>query len=243
MFSKRLIKPELLDHAEPAEALSNLADLVRINRSFGGHSVLRKMLAGAVPRETPFTLLDVGAASGDTARIIQKLYPLARVASVDRNETNLSAAPRPKVLGDAFRLPFRDNSFDFVYSSLFLHHFPDDEVVTLLASFYRLARRAVLVNDLERRLIPYCFLPVTKYVFGWQRITLHDGPVSVRAAFRAAELAALSRHAGMKHVQVKVHRPAFRISVVAKKDGVIQAHQHSHAPGAIKGAAFPSDIG
>lgn len=217
MFSKRFIKPELLDHAEPAEALPNLADLVRINRNFGGHTVLRKVLAAAVPRQTPFTLLDIGAASGDTARLIQELYPSARVVSLDRSEVNLGAAPRPKILGDAFQLPFRENSFDFVHSSLFLHHFPDDDVVALLASFYRVARRALLVNDLERRLLPYCFLPATKYVFGWQRITLHDGPISVRAAFRAGELAVLSRRAGIEQAQIKVHRPAFRISVVAKK--------------------------
>lgn len=217
MFAKRLIKPELLDHAEPAEALPNLADLVRINRNFGGHGVLRKMLARAAPREGPFTVLDVGAASGDSARLIQELYPLARVTNLDRNETNLSAAGWPKILGDAFRLPFRDDSFDFVHSSLFLHHFPDDDVVALLAGFYRVARQALLVNDLERRLLPYWFLPATKYLFGWQRITLHDGPISVRAAFRAEELVALARRAGIEHVQVKVHRPAFRISLLAKK--------------------------
>lgn len=217
MFSKRFIKPELLDHAEPAEALPNLADLVRINRSFGGHRVLRRMLAATAPRESPFTLLDIGAASGDAARLIREFYPLARVVSLDRNEVNLGAAPRPKILGDAFRLPFRENSFDFVHSSLFLHHFPDDDVVALLASFYRVTRQALLVSDLERRLLPYCFLPATKYVFGWQRITLHDGPASVRAAFRANELVALSRRAGIEQAQVEAHRPAFRISVVAKK--------------------------
>lgn len=223
MFSKRLIKPELLDQAEPAEALLNLADLVRINRDFGGHRVLRKLLASVAPAASPFTMLDVGAASGDTARVAQELYPAARVTSLDRNGINLSAAPQPKVLGDAFELPFPENSFDFVYSSLFLHHFPDDEVVALLASFYRVARRALLVNDLERRLLPYCFLPGTKYIFGWQRITLHDGPISVRAAFRAEELAALSRRAGIQQAQVETHRPAFRISLLARKTGAQQA--------------------
>ncbi|MGH9582054.1 MAG: methyltransferase domain-containing protein [Bryobacteraceae bacterium] len=218
MFSKRLIKPELLDQAEPAEARPNLADLVRINRNFGGHSVLRKMLAAAVPQASPFTVLDVGAASGDTARLIQELYPAARVTNLDRNEVNLDAAPRPKIVGDAFQLPFGESSFDFVCSSLFLHHFSDEEVVALLSGFYRVAQRALLVSDLERHVIPYCFLPATKYIFGWQRITLHDGPISVRAAFRPDELLALSRRAGIRHTQVEVHRPAFRISVVAKKE-------------------------
>ena len=42
VFAKRLIKPELLDHAPPEEARPNLADLVRINSNFGGHSTIRK---------------------------------------------------------------------------------------------------------------------------------------------------------------------------------------------------------
>jgi SAM-dependent methyltransferase len=216
-FSKRLIKPELLDHAEPGEARLNLADLVRINRNFGGLAVTGKMLAEAVPRNAPFTLLDVGAASGDTARFIQTLYPQARVTSLDLHPVNLGAAPEPKVIGDAFQLPFRDNSFDFVCSSLLLHHFPDEQVVALLSEFYRVAGTALLVSDLERHVIPYWFLPATKFIFGWRRITLHDGPISVRAAFHPDELQKLARRAGMENTRVNVHRPAFRISLVAKK--------------------------
>ena len=44
MFDQRVIEPEVLDHVAPEEARPNLADLVRINRLFGGHSVLRKSL-------------------------------------------------------------------------------------------------------------------------------------------------------------------------------------------------------
>jgi SAM-dependent methyltransferase len=218
VFSRRLIKPELLDHAEPAEARLNLADLVRINQSFGGLTVIGKMLAKAAPRDAPFTMLDVGAASGDTARFVQERYPRARVTSLDLHAVNLEAAPKPKVIGDAFQLPFGDSSFDFVCSSLLLHHFPDEQVVALLSGFYRVARTALLVSDLERHVIPYCFLPATKYIFGWRRITLHDGPISVRAAFRPNELMALARRAGIEDMQLEVHRPAFRISVVAKKE-------------------------
>lgn len=217
IFPKRLIEPELLDHAEPGEARLNLADLVRINRDFGGLSVIRKMLAEVAPAEGPFTMLDVGAASGDTARFIQEIYPKAHVTSLDLHATNVEAAPMPKVIGDAFQLPFGDSSFDFVCSSLLLHHFPDEKVIALLSGFYRVARIALLISDLERHIIPYWFLPATKYFLGWKRITLHDGPISVRAAFRPDELRGLMRRAGIQEAQVDVHRPAFRISVVARK--------------------------
>ena len=218
VFAERLIKPELLDHAPPEEAQPNLAELVRINRDFGGHSTIRKTLAAVVSKGDKFTLLDIGAASGDTARLLHGLYPRASITSLDYSPVNLEAAPPPKLIADAFALPVPAGSFDYVLCSLFLHHFSDEQVVGLLRSFYDVARRALLVCDLERNILSYYFLPVTKWFFGWQRITLHDGPISVRAGFRSHELLALSKRAGIRDARVSVHRPAFRLSLIARKN-------------------------
>src|SRR5438309_8972391 len=141
LFRTRVIKPELLDHADPAEARDNLKDLVRINTNFGGHSTIRKLVGAVVRPSDSFTLLDVGAASGDSARVITRAFPNASVTCADYNAVNLSAAPKPKLVADAFRLPFPDRSFDFVLTSLFLHHFEDSEVVNLLEGMYNVARR------------------------------------------------------------------------------------------------------
>jgi ubiquinone/menaquinone biosynthesis C-methylase UbiE len=157
-FSQRLIEPEVLDHLPPEEARPNLADLVRINRYFGGHSTVRHTLEQAANGEQCFSLLDIGCGSGDSARILLNEYPRARVTCLDHNVINMERAPYPKLIADAFELPFRPESFDFVFSSLFLHHFTDEQVVGLLGQFYRIARKAVLVCDLDRNLLPYIFL-------------------------------------------------------------------------------------
>ena len=218
VFTNRLIKPELLDHAPPDEARPNLADLVRINRYFGGHSTIRKMLGRIVTTDDKFTLLDIGAASGDTARLLRQLYPSASVTSLDYNLVNLEKAPPSKLIANAFELPFLPGSFDYVLCSLFLHHFSDEQVVALLQSFYHVAKRALLVCDLERHVLSYYFLPMTRWLFKWQRITLHDGPASVRAAFRSDELLTLADKAGIRDARVSVHRPAFRLSLIARKN-------------------------
>jgi ubiquinone/menaquinone biosynthesis C-methylase UbiE len=219
LFRTRLIRPELLDGADPAEARENLADLVRINTRFGGHATIRKLVRSAVPNSSDaFTLLDVGAASGDNARIITRAFPNAKVTCADYNEVNLSAAPKPKLLADAFRLPFLNDSFDFVLCSLFLHHFEDAVIVELLRSMYDVARRAILICDLERHILPYLFLPATRPLFRWQRITLHDGPISVRAALREPELKVLAKQAGVARAFTKTYRPAFRITLVGQKE-------------------------
>ena len=211
----RIIKPEILDTVSPDEARPSLADLVRINHHFGGHSLLRSMLSELVQPEERFTLLDVGAASGDMAASVLRSYPRASVTSADYLESHLAAAAPPRVAADAFRLPFRDAGFDFVFSSLFLHHFPDDQVVALLTGFRKVARRAVLMIDLERHPVPYYFLPATRWLFGWHPITLNDAPISVEAGFRKAELENLARAAGFAQPRVRVHRPAFRLSLLA----------------------------
>jgi SAM-dependent methyltransferase len=220
VFAKRLIQPELLDHAPPEIARANLADLVRINTYFGGHSAIRRLLAGTVSGTGRFTLLDVGAASGDTGKIVAELYPQAAVTNLDYSAVNLSKASHPKLVADAFALPFSEHSFDFVLCSLFLHHFQDEQVVQLLSSMYRIARRALLVVDLERHVLPYIFLPLTRPLFKWGQITVHDGVRSVRAAFTGSELRSLAQRAGIPDPVVRAYRPSFRLTLSGAKSNM-----------------------
>ena len=207
--------PEKLDHAGREEALDNLQDLVRVNKYFGGYATLRRIAGEFVGPEDPFSVLDIGAASGDMGAALRRSFPRATVTSLDRKADHLSHAAFPKLVGDAFRLPFGEGSFDFVFSSFFLHHFPDEEVVQLLASFGEIARRAVLAIDLERGPLAYHFMPATRWLFGWHDISMHDGPVSVQAAFKRDELASLARKAGLTQARVSRHRPWARLSLVA----------------------------
>jgi hypothetical protein len=211
----RVIAPEWLDSAEPRSAERNLRELARVNRWFGGHWVLAGLLRGLVRADEDFTLLDLGAASGDMGASLSSRFPRARVVSLDRSFRHLDRARPPRLVADAFHLPFPDRSFDFAFCSLFLHHFTDTEVTELLARFHALARRALIVIDLERNPLAYYFLPSTRWLFGWDDLIVHDGCVSVEAAFRKRELEQLALSAGLKEVRVRRHYPWFRLSLVA----------------------------
>jgi|HubBroStandDraft_1064217.scaffolds.fasta_scaffold43239_4 hypothetical protein len=215
----RVLKPEILDTLTEEEARASLADLIRINRRWGGHSTLRRLLREVVEPGEAFSLLDVGAASGDMGSRIREWYPKSRVVSLDRIATHLAECPGERIVGDAFELPVRKNSFDYVFSSLFLHHFDDIQVVSLLREFACVARRAVLIIDLERNPIAYYFLPCTRWLFGWDPVTVHDGAISVEAAFRPRELETLARRAGLANPRARAYRPAFRIGLVAGSVG------------------------
>jgi 2-polyprenyl-3-methyl-5-hydroxy-6-metoxy-1,4-benzoquinol methylase len=215
----RLIQPEILDHQTPERAAPSLADIVRINRLLGGHAVLRGRLREIVAPGESFTMLDVGAGSGDAASVVLKEYPTASVFSLDYREHHVRSARGERMVADAFRFPLRPASFDIVYAGLFLHHFKDEEVVRLLDGMKEIARRFVVINDLERHFLPYHFLPATRWMFGWDPITLHDGAASVQASFTAAEMRRLAERAGLREIDVRVHRPAFRVSMAAKIPG------------------------
>jgi hypothetical protein len=210
----RVLKPEILDTLPFDQAKASLGDLIRLNSRWGGHNTLRRLLSEVDPGPQ-FSLLDVGAASGDMAARIRAWYPAAAVTSLDRLVSHLAQASGPRVVGDAFDLPFGPKSVDYVFCSLFLHHFTDEEVVRLLSGFGEVARRAVLVIDLYRNPIPYYFIPWTQWLFRWSPVTVNDGPISVEAAFHPQELEAFARHAGLKNPRARSYWPAFRIAMVA----------------------------
>src|SRR5690349_20468367 len=105
-LGKRLILPELLDTLPPEQARASLSDLVRINRYWGGHSTLRRLLQESVPEGQGFSVLDVGAASGDMGACIRSWYPAAKVTSLDYVACHLTGQGS-KVVGNGFHMPFR----------------------------------------------------------------------------------------------------------------------------------------
>jgi len=212
----RVILPEMLDTLRYDEARENLRDIVKLNQHWGGHSTLRALLRNVVPEREVFSLLDVGAASGDMGGCIRQWYPGSLVVSLDSIAHHLNDCPQPKLAGDAFALPFAARSFDYVFCSLFLHHFSDTQVIQLLRNFGEVARKAVLVIDLERHPLPYYFLAWSQGLYRWDPITLHDGRISVEAAFRAGELETLAGQAGLREIKARAHWPAFRVTLVGR---------------------------
>jgi SAM-dependent methyltransferase len=128
----RVLESEWLETALPLVAERNLRDLVRINRWLGGQRALLHVLRKLVHPQERFSVLDVGAASGDMGKCIRSRYKNAVVVSLDHRIAHLRRAAPPRVVADAFALPFRQHSFDFVFCSLLLHHFSHPHAVALV---------------------------------------------------------------------------------------------------------------
>jgi len=200
---------ELLDDPAlpPEEMRRSLEDIDLVHRRWGAARALVRHLAPRV-REIgrPARILDVGAGSGTVserlAEALARAGERARIVALDLQWRHLAAgrrlcgAGRPAAVGgDAFRLPFRDGTFDFAISTLFLHHFSPQENRALLFEFLRVARKGFAVLDLRRHLVPALALEMAGRVFFRTHISVRDGVASLRQAYTRAEAASLAQSA------------------------------------------------
>lgn len=211
ILMKRSVTPELLDSdsGSAAEIAGSLADLRMFNRWFGGSATLYYLVRQVARRigATELSLLDVAGASGDAAAQVARQLAREGVRIdflvLDRSPAHLNRT-RPAVAGDALALPFRDDSFDLVSSSLFLHHLEPGELVRFINESLRVARVAALVNDLRRSPV-HLALTYAGFALYRSRLTRHDAPASVRQAYTLEELRELLQATGAASVEMSSH--------------------------------------
>ena len=213
----RATEPEELDlGVSETEAIKSLRDIRRVNRWLGG----RRSLLGAI--EPYLTeggrILDVGCGSADLpAEVVARSAGRVTAVGVDVKLVHLQQAPVSvqRVVADVRALPFAPRSFDVVSASLFLHHFDGPEVAIILGTLFRLARRALVVNDLHRALVPWLFgRSVFPLVFE-SRVSVDDGLLSIRRAFRPDELRQAFTEAAIPRVRI-LRRFPYRLVAVAE---------------------------
>jgi ubiquinone/menaquinone biosynthesis C-methylase UbiE len=218
----RVDVPELLDDdlGTRDEINSSLADLRRINQWFGGISTSKHLLSRVFDRvqQSPISVLEVGGATGDTpAELIRRFRREGKSLDytiVDRSPAHLNGH-FPSIAGDAIALPFRDDSFDVVSCALLVHHFAPNEIIQFLQDALRVARNAIVINDLRRSnmhlALTYAGMPLFR-----SRLTRHDTVASVRRAYTPAELKNLISSSFTNSVELSTHY-LYRMGVIVWK--------------------------
>lgn len=196
------------------EVSGNFRDIALINAWLGGvRATITEVDRLPV---TPRTILDVGTGGGDMPlALLDHLHSRGSAAScvaLDRSTSALDAAAERArgrtdiafVRGDALSLPYYDRTFDLVTCNLALHHFDPPDVVRALAEMGRVGRD-VIVNDLRRSALGWMLACAVFPLFTRNRLTLHDGPLSVRRAYSPDEVRAFARDAGWTRAAVRTH--------------------------------------
>jgi SAM-dependent methyltransferase len=222
---QRVNTREILDSetCPPLEAEASLRDICRINRWFGGVATTRSMIerVASATGEKTFSLLEVGAGFGEVPRLAAR--QLVRtgitldVTDLDRMRTHLLIGNRA-VVADALALPFPDSSFDLVSCSLFAHHLEPGDLARFAAEALRVARCAVLINDLVRHpmhlALVYAGFPLLR-----SYVSRVDGLASVRRSYVPDEIRWIVASAAKPTPRIEISRHfLFRMGVIAWKE-------------------------
>ncbi len=213
---KRRRGVELIDDPaiDPRLLVRSLLDVTRANTWFGGTraalSPLRQFLRDSP--DTDLLLLDVGTGLGDipqrARRVARRRGARLTTIGLERSETlaqTARSAELPMVRADALQLPFRDRSVDVVLCSQLLHHFDFATGAQLVQELTRVARRMVIVSDLRRSWLAAGLFWLASWPLRFERVTRHDGTLSVLRGFTEQELRRLCAVSGARAPRIGRH--------------------------------------
>ena len=202
-----------------------LVDLAKVNRATLAYRPTLAFLSrlhrqGLWPKDRPAMILDVGSGYADTLRQVAKWARRrnldVRLQALDLNPWSEKAAERARgsdgirfITGDLFD---HQGGADIVLSSLFTHHLDDDNLMRFLEWQEVHARIGWFVNDLLRHPFSWFGFALLSRVMLWHRFVVHDGPVSIRRAFRPKDWTVLLARAGVRHARIEPWFP-FRLCV------------------------------
>jgi 2-polyprenyl-3-methyl-5-hydroxy-6-metoxy-1,4-benzoquinol methylase len=198
MFFPRSMQKEIMDDfsIQDSRLTDALKELNVINTFLGGNAVSRRgisVLMKQIPERRSISLLDVGSGGSDFSHSLPADDRTITLTSLDINygacKYSRDTYPAQTVVnGSVLNLPFKERSFDIVHASLFLHHFTERELNTIIFSLYHISRYGVVINDLRRSLLAYIGIVALTQLFSRSDMVKNDGPISVRRGFVYKEL-------------------------------------------------------
>jgi hypothetical protein len=93
--------------------------------------------------------------------------------------------------------------YDIVHASLFLHHFSEDELISLLQKLQQKTRVALIINDLHRHPVAYYLILWLTRFFSKSYLVKNDAALSVAKGFKKKEWISILERAGYKSYSIK----------------------------------------
>jgi len=203
MSSPRIVMAEILDEMDPDEpqARRSRRDLQRVHVAMGTLTILRGTIGRLRLPTPPHRILELGAGDGTLmlrlARVLAARWPGVELTLLDRQDL-VSAETRDAYRELGWQVSVATNDvldwarspdqsyYDLCVTTLFLHHFQEPDLRTILAAVAARSRAFVACEPqrdawgwLGSRLVG---------LIGGNRITRSDAVTSVAAGFDGQEL-------------------------------------------------------
>ncbi|MFT6865707.1 MAG: 2-polyprenyl-3-methyl-5-hydroxy-6-metoxy-1,4-benzoquinol methylase [Cyclobacteriaceae bacterium] len=202
-----------------------LKELDVINRRLGGNQISLSSFENLLKTHNISSVADLGCGGGDIliemANIAFKRKKKTSFIGFDANPHIIEYARNhtkqwPNITFEAeniFDAAFQKKHFDLIHCCLFLHHFTEDELVSLFRQFKTQAKVAIVVNDLQRHWLAYYSIKLITRFFSKSYMVRNDAAVSVARGFHRAEWKTIMQKAGIHQYELK-WRWAFRWQLV-----------------------------
>lgn len=218
-LSRRSYTKELMDGDDiPFAAMAQtLKELNTINTRLGGHAITRKGVKQLWQQQQPLWICEIGCGGGDNLFAIYKEFHKkgidVRFTGIDLNAECIAFAkqqypdlPCEWICSDYALIDFaaRGNEVPaIIFSSLFCHHFTDEQLVPMLQWLHRNSSKGFFVNDLHRHWLAYYLIKYITKFFSKSYLVRNDACLSVARSFRPADWRKLFAEAGIGEYSIK----------------------------------------
>ena len=197
-FHQRSYRKELLDRDDlPFRDIErNMQELDVINHRLGGHRITLegvRALALGPHAQRPLHIVEAGCGGGDNLRVIrqwaQKKGLPVQLTGIDLNPECIAYARNHAgntgiaFIHSDYRQAALPQKADIIFSSLFCHHFNEEELVLMLRWMQDQSVRGFFINDLHRHPLAYYPIKILTQLFSKSYLVKNDAPLSVERGF------------------------------------------------------------
>ena len=224
-LQQRSNKKEILDNDSlPFGDIKDcMKELNSINTLLGGHAItIKGMNSFSTSKKDLLIVCEIGCGGGDNLKAVSKKYGNSSFIGIDLKNTCVEFAAKqyPELNADWITSDYSKVFFktkpDIIFSSLFCHHFTDEQLVYMLQWMHENSKKGFFINDLQRSAIAYYLIKIITTIFSKSYMVKNDGPISVSRSFTKKDWQLLFTKAGISTYTVK-WKWAFRYLVVCKK--------------------------
>jgi 2-polyprenyl-3-methyl-5-hydroxy-6-metoxy-1,4-benzoquinol methylase len=223
----RSYQQELLDKDDIpfSDIRTTMRELNVINTLLGGHAITQRGIRYFINNNGPYgplTIAEIGCGGGDNLIAIHKYcermgLPVSLVG-VDIKQECIGYAqtqvPADTMLicSDYRTTRWPDGKPDIIFSSLFCHHFTDEQMAEQLNWLRDNSRLGFFINDLHRHPLAYHSISILTRLFSRSYLVKNDAPLSVARSFRRHDWQRLLAGVGISNYDISWHW-AFRFLV------------------------------